>query len=618
MRNIIKKFKKNYLIIFFLVNLTLLWTLYTFNDKLQYQAIKKITYKKADIKKQYLENIDSKYKDLDISFSLKIGPKDNIGDIIKTDTSKNAFVMKLAKPSSLQIIMGHNNPQGNIIFPLTDLYQYENLHRIKIKVVKEKQLWVLMDDALVINTYDKNINFKISKIQFGKNLNNAVSNVNIKYSIYNKSQLISIIKIILFLTFVWSCLQLIKNNFKYLTRKQKIEYTVFLLLTGFLMAIFYHLGQKFLGYSFPKNTFLFKPENMFGDFIEPVNSPEIITYTFFTTFIKQIFYLIGMETTLTLFIVSTIALLSIINIKEIGDNKLSTSSIVSVIFFTLLSYPVLFVINRANFEILVFLFLYLFAHYFSKKKFYASAMYLAFAISMKIFPAVFLVVFLSYKKFRTFLYACFLSLFLNIASFAVIIRTSTKSVNKIISDYLLDYTDNTGPYIKEYVIDNRGLEFGHTLYGLLKLRFFVYYKSTAITDVTLKKVTEIFNYYSKLQISIFAVLSAYIIFVEKELWKKIALLVIAMNLLPYVSADYKLVQFFIPLYLFINKKGISKLDLIYVILFSLLLVPKNYYTTLLNLPDTSLAIFLNPIFMIVLALLIMTDGLYRYYLKLKE
>ena len=612
MINFIKKLKKNYLIIFFLLNLSLLWILYTYNDRLQYQTIKKVEHNNVNVKKEYPETVNSKIKDVDISFVIKINQKNNVSNIFNLGTEADSLMMRLVKPSSLQIVIGHNNPLGNKVFPLTDLFEYNKLHKLEIKVFKEKQLWVLLDDVIVINTYDKNINFDISKIQIDKNLDKTISNFNIKYTLYRKSMLMTIIKYILILFFIALSIQLIRKNLRFFTREEKIKYTASMFFVGFLMAIFYLTGQTILGYTNPKNTFLFTPGNMFTDFTGPISTPDEITYSFFTTAIKHFFLFIGTEMSLTLFIIGSVALLTVINIKEIGSNKFNKSSIMYVIIFSLLSYPVLFVINRGNLEILVFFLLYLFSYYLSKKKFITSAIFLSLAISMKLFPAVFLIVFLSCKKFKAFIHACFLTLFLNLISLVIITKTLSKNIYKIITDYLGFYT---GTYIKEYTIDNRGLDFGHSLYGLFKLCIFCFYKSTSITDTTLKKVTALFNSYTQIEITIFVILSSYIIFIEKELWKKITLLVVSMNLLPYVSGDYKLIHFFIPLYLFINKKEKNKTDLFYIILFSLLLIPKNYYTRLLNLPDTSLAVFLNPILMIALASLIIFEGLRNTYIK---
>ena len=613
MRSLIKKFKKKYLIIFFLLNLSLLWTIYTYNDVLQYKIIKKVEYNNFNIEKEHSESANSKIKDVDISFSIKIEKKNNISNIFNFGTKANPLTMRLVKPSLLQIVIGHNNPLRNKVFSLTGLFEFSKLHKLRIRVFKEKQLWVLLDDVVVINTYDKNINFDISKIQIDKNLNKSISNLNIKYVLYSKSQLIIIIRYILILFFLGLSVQLFRKNFKFYTRKERIKYITYILFVGFLMAIFYFTGQTILGYTDPRNTFLFTPGNMYSDFTNPVNAPNIVTYSFFMTAVKLFFHFIGTEMFLTFFIVGSIMFLTIINTKEVGHGKFSKSLIIYIVVFSLFNYPVLFTLNRGNFEMLVFFLLYLFSYYLSKKKIIISATFLSLAISMKLFPVVFLIVLLSYREFKAVLYACFLTLFLNLTSLMITAKILFKDAYKIITDYLVTYS---GSYTNEQIIDNRGLVFGHSLYGLFKLLIFSFYKSTIITDITLKKVISLFNSYMRIAIVIFIIIAAYIIFIEKELWKKITLLVIGMNLLPYVSVDYKLIHFFIPLYLFINKKTKSRIDVLYVIIFSLLLTPKNYYNVLFNLPDISVAVFLNPLLMIILALTILSTGLKNAYQEL--
>ena len=612
MKKIVKWSKKNYFIALFLISLSLLWILYTYHDIIQYQTIKRVNYKNIDLNKQFIEKNDSKYKDIEIKLGLNLDKKTNIHDIIKTASSNQALVLRFVKPSSLQIVTGYKNPDVIKVFALTDTYDFNRPHEMIIRVTKEKQLWVFMDQILVTNILDRNIDFDIAKIQTAKNLENSTSILNIEYNLYKKSAFILIIKIILLILFLWTGMRLFIEKLQFLNRKQRIQYTSFILLTGFLMAIFYHFGQKQLGYTHPKDTFLFVDKNMFSDFLAPVNNPDVITYSFFTAIVKFFLYLTGAELSLTVFVIGTIATFALINMKEIINRNIDSFSLGAAFVFTLLSYPMLFVINRGNFEILVFILLYFFEYFLIKKKYLTSATYLALAISLKIFPAVFLIIFLSFKKFKALLYAGLLSLFLNLASFGFFLLRTGKSIEKLFSDYLSIYT---GPYIDQYIIDNRGLEFGHTLYGLLKLIVFIFNKTASITDVTLKKVMTIYSYYNKIQIVLFLIITVYILYIEKQLWKKITLLVIAMNLLPYVSADYKLINFFIPLYIFINKKEKSKYDLVYLILFSFLLVPKNYFSTVWHLPDTSLAIFLNPIFMIVLGLLIITDGLNRYFFR---
>ena len=598
-----------YYISFFSI-LATLFILYTFNDTLQYNKLKKITINTVDRKTEHIETTSSKIKDIDINLMFKINSSNNAEDtvvqIFTTGEGLKALSLRLIKPGSLQVVTEYNNADRHKIFALTDLFQYDKTHNLKIKVHKEKQLWILLDDVLVINTKDPNINIDLSKIQVDKAFGGTITNFSISYILYSKTQLASVIKPILFLFFIALGAILLKKNTRFLSRKEKIHYTAFMLFIGFIMALFYHVSQSFLGYSDPKNSFLFTPGNMFTDFIGPVVNPDLITYSFFTSFVKLIFYTIGTEMSITLFLVALGIFLALINIKEIGSKKLDDTPVLPVVIFSLLSYPVLFVFNRGNFEILVFLLLYVFVYYFDRKKFMISAVFLSLAVSMKIFPAVFLIIFPSYKKFKELVIASILVIFLNAVSLIALSKYLAKSYGKIIADYVADYTSF---YMKDYVIDNRGLDFNHSLHGLLKLKIFSFYKSTNITDITLQKVTHLFTIYPKIQITLFALLSAYIIFIEKELWKKVTLLVISMNLLPYISSDYKLIHFFLPLYLFINKKGKSKTDLLYVILFSLLLVPKNYFNIIWNLPDVSFGIFLNPVLMIILIFLIIGEGL---------
>ena len=71
-------------------------------------------------------------------------------------------------------------------------------------------------------------------------------------------------------------------------------------------------------------------------------------------------------------------------------------------------------------------------------------------------------------------------------------------------------------------------------------------------------------------------MTIYATFMEKVLWKKIAVLVIALCLLPPTSTEYKLLYFFIPFFFFVNHNVRSKTDSLYVLLFSFLFINKGY------------------------------------------
>ena len=91
---------------------------------------------------------------------------------------------------------------------------------------------------------------------------------------------------------------------------------------------------------------------------------------------------------------------------------------------------------------------------------------------------------------------------------------------------------------------------------------------------------------------------------ETALWKQLTLCIIMMDLLPYASADYKLLNLFIPFCFFLKAKP-GRNDFAYALLFGLLMIPKNYVIT----HTLMLGIVANPLLLIALAGLIIREGL---------
>jgi hypothetical protein len=111
----------------------------------------------------------------------------------------------------------------------------------------------------------------------------------------------------------------------------------------------------------------------------------------------------------------------------------------------------------------------------------------------------------------------------------------------------------------------------------------------------------------------------YVIFIEKEEWKRFAILIFAMLLLPPISADYKLLYIFIPLYIFINNKKPSKTEIIYLLMFCLLLIPKDYSflpNVISDAPtyhDISISVVINIITMLLMSTIIMISSIGSYF-----
>jgi hypothetical protein len=157
---------------------------------------------------------------------------------------------------------------------------------------------------------------------------------------------------------------------------------------------------------------------------------------------------------------------------------------------------------------------------------------------------------------------------------------------------------------------------GVSLLTFIKL---YYIKTHLLPNLVLKNF--LFVYFGLAAILAAAVV-LFVIFIEKEEWKKVALLIFSMLLLPTISAEYKLLYVIIPLYLFINIEHQSKWDILYLLLFGLLLIPKDYYffsrvySDAMGAHDISIAVVINILTMLLMSLLIVVNGMKDYFSNL--
>jgi hypothetical protein len=121
-------------------------------------------------------------------------------------------------------------------------------------------------------------------------------------------------------------------------------------------------------------------------------------------------------------------------------------------------------------------------------------------------------------------------------------------------------------------------------------------------------------YYSLGAAAMLALIAADLYFLETVLWKKIAALTAASLVLPQVSIDYHMINIYLPLYLFANDKSKasnSKSDLIYTIVFGLLLIPKNYFL----IANYSIAHWSETGFLLLLLGMIIAENMLPKYVK---
>ncbi len=383
-----------------------------------------------------------------------------------------------------------------------------------------------------------------------------------------------------------------------MNKVQKIDTICLIIITGFSFAVFYHyiLGT-YLGLTYPYDTFLFRPNDKFMDFFNMLVSPyrdgKFHNVQFpFGQRLAQSFTIFPPNIGLAIFFTIFIGFFLYVNCSNL-KTSIKEQTIKNVFVFSLMTYPFLMVVDRANIEAFVFIFLYLFIHFYRKQQTLISIVFLSCAISMKLFPGVFVILLLSDRKYKEAVYACFLVLLISVIGYF--------SYDGNMVENIRAHMITLNFYSMAYSIGNEGLYFGNSLWGPVKLM--IIGSGIKCSPALATKV------YSISVMILFAFISVYIIFKEKIFWKKIALLVFSMNLFPFVSGDYKLIHIFLPLFLFINNENKDRFDWLYAVLFGLLLIPKAYVHYRLN-PEITSSIIISPLLMAFFAIVIMSQGLF--------
>jgi len=413
-------------------------------------------------------------------------------------------------------------------------------------------------------------------------------------------------------------------------RQQRIQWLVVIVLGGFVFAVLFHYAWGiYAGWPYPYNTFLFDPSASFKDFFYPyviadnpytlvreidpavvlANRPAVIDgvvwdyarrgplYFPFAYWVAGVFRLFPAALALLVFWLLGLGLLAFANRAQLGGVT-RPELYRNLLVFTLLPYPVLFALDRSNFEIILFIFLYGFAVLYPRRPRW-SLVFLGAAIAMKVVPAVFALILLADRRYRQLVLTAAGVLVVTLAGYALYPGGLIENIRIHAINLLL--------ISRFYSDSSMGLYFGHSLMAALKYLALTFDPSLSLEAF----VGRISLPYNLVSLALLAGVGAYVVWIEKVYWKRIALLVCLMNLLPAVSGDYKLLHLLVPLYLFVNHGPAQRSDRLYVGLFGLLLIPKAY-THLEVFPQANSGVLLNPLLMLVLIAAIVGEGLVAF------
>lgn len=396
-------------------------------------------------------------------------------------------------------------------------------------------------------------------------------------------------------------------------KSQKVLILSSIVLVGFVVAVVFHYALGYyLKFNYPFNTFLFKPEQFFNDFTALV--PKLKGFAPYTPpadwqnyfplaylVLMPFLYLKNMIFAYIVFLSIFFGFFGYWNKKFLDSENLTKIENFQIFFImTFLSYPFLLLVDRGNFDMIIFIFFTLFVFSFQEKKYQKAAMLLGIINAMKPFSVLFLIMFLFEKKYKEFFLSIGTSVLLILGGFLIFKGSIFNQISVMLQSIIW--------MEKMYILQNNfnlHLPMTSSLFGSLKEMFFQYpmlIPNNIISNQTL------LNIYKPLSLFL-TILTAFFTWREKVFWKKISLLVFYMLVVPHFVVDYKLIFLFVPIWLFIKAEEKTKFDLIYTILFGLLLIPKKFIVLFLphGIQFIAFSTLFNPFIMLLLMLLIVYE-----------
>jgi hypothetical protein len=409
-----------------------------------------------------------------------------------------------------------------------------------------------------------------------------------------------------------------------LDRAGKISLVMLILIVGFVASVFYHyiLGV-WQGCPYPYNTPLFKPEVHGTDYtnniqfvkdLNPYLGPVASTWY---PVLNALFFVFSLRVgpghamlmplqLYTLLVVLALTWFSFIYLKTDRLWEHLTRTFV----FTFMTCPVLFALDRGNPETLILILLLLFTFFYQRRQFFISSVFLALAITTKIYPVFLIVLFLRERKYRAIGFTIALSVVLTLACLMCFKGGFLPNLKFLLTGGNLRTASALTGNLPEFLVRNNYVQRSVTLFMAMKV---ILVETSTVMGVNMRGIALV---YVATAIVATILVAGYVTFIERELWKRTALLVSAMLLLPPLSTEYKLVHVLIPLFLFVNSTEQPRTNAIYALLFGLLLIPKDYYLFPMSISDSgvhdiSIAIFLNPAIMLLMSCMIIAGGLRR-------
>ena len=373
-----------------------------------------------------------------------------------------------------------------------------------------------------------------------------------------------------------------------------------------LGAAYHYFEGVYRGRGYPLDTFLFLPSDHLRDFLNEYvyarqygTGSHFIVYTPVGHLVMRAADLVpahaALAIALVVFVATLAAALWFVALRGVDDVALRLESLVALALF---SYPVLFVVSRANMDGLVFVMLFWGLFLYWRGRTTAAALLLGVAAALKLYPAVFLLLLFSDRRYREALFGCCTALGVGLLATAVVAIDSGRGFTGVLADTFrtLIYGHGAGS-----LVGTDPIQHGNSLWGVYHLlSATLLYRDPGRTEAAAYVVGAA---------AVLALLVAWLLSGDGRrapLWRKLAALTVVAIVLPTVSHDYKLILVYLPLVFLLEAGTCGRYELAAGLFMGLALIPFDYW--LIEADVTSSVFYYPAVLLVLLGLAILGPG----------
>lgn len=515
--------------------------------------------------------------------------KGSTGQIFKSDVV-DGMRLEVTPASELVFFIPSRSPWNGLTLPVTKNFDPSVPSKFFFKIEDYQKFSTKLNDGewKTVEDHTAFYNFKNWIIGSGApdqalpaiNLNLMGEVARDKRSYHKVIKPLRVLLIIIVIYCLWSIYTTRQHASFFSNSKNKIALFCVIVTVGFALSfIVSYVRGNYYQEKYPANSFLFMPHFHMSDFIgvrdvhrqldpystnQAVYPPLMFLVTYPVTLIGPDHVSLD-DHYLTEGIV--LCLLFYLSIFLICWNLLSHLQRIDRFQYTFvistLSYPILFLFDRGNLDLVVYPFSTLGLIYLSQKKFSKATFCLTIATALKLLPGVFLILLFKEKKYRHIAASLAGVVLLNLAA-ALFLKPTFFEVFAQIK------ANMSGAY-GGWTLTDFSAYFNHSLKSFIRVLDF--HLANGQYQEGPKPWHRTYSLFSG---ATFLVIVFSILRLNLDFWKNVTLLAIAGLLLPLFSPDYKLVALLAPLLIFLKEDRYDRHNLVYVILFALLFTPKDF------------------------------------------